>query len=721
MKERVNSKLNAVAVDIQARALAIENLYDGGDFTTLDLWHKLNFLKQPYINYFIVTDDKGNTVIDFGVKKAAGIRYITQQREIRDRGRMIANIVYSVDRGFLAKSLFLEDSAYIIIILTLLILLGFAIPLFNLAAQKRTQEIIRLLVQSENKQELIKQCDDNNTLSEVAKRILNLLNKQERESAEKAQIKIESSKNAAIANLTRHLAHDIRKPLSQVGVILDAFEMFKSNPSRLNAAKKDVSKAVNNIQGMLSDVMNFSRESYLETEPKSIGGTLDYVVRQVVLEHQNIDITFNYAFKAKKKLLIDESRFSRTLSNIIGNGIEAITEIGNKKSGVIDISTNDYDHGGRSFIEITIGNDGPLFPEGVETKLFESFYTSGKAKGTGLGLASAKKIVDLHRGEIFARNRSDSNGVEFIIRIPASTEMEFIKEDLLPEHSDEISFPEEDLSAIDILVQKLEGKVLKVILLEDEGLYRAWVKNLIQTNENLQKSVLLYDATNVDEALKIVEKEQPQFAIVDIDLGADKNGFTFLDAIKDKNQIKSIVHSNRTLDEFKQKAKSLGASNFIPKPLPLSSLVEFLSGEKIDDQYSSKKSETKWIYACDDTQLIRYHLEDIFKKFLDEHPGAFDFKVFPNGEELIAASKKNKPNLVLTDLNMRETGGKLDGYEVIKTIKGISKRVKVYLISNEPLALSEEPTKKAGGDGALEQPLSKEIIFPLLERLLARK
>ena len=525
----------------------------------------------------------------------------------------------------------------------------------------------------------------------------------------------------AMSQLTKHLSHDVRRPLSQVKVILDAFDMFKSNPSRLENAKLDVKNAISNIESMLSEVMDYSRETKLETSPKSLGGILDFVIRQVGQGIADIDISFKYTFRADYKPLMDEDRFSRVLSNIIGNGIEAITVIGKKKHGVIAITTSLYkDNKGKYFTELIIGNDGPLFPEGVEDKLFESFFTSGKSKGTGLGLASAKKIVQLHDGSIFARNKADGNGVEFIIRLPVSEEREHIDKELLPQHSSDLLLPREDITGLDVLISKMEEQVFKVVLLEDEALYRAWIKNLIQGNETLQKSVVLYDATTVEEALQLVAKEKPTHAIVDIDLGAGKDGYDFLAAIKGDSSIKSIVHSNRTLEEFREKAKDLGASGFVPKPLPLSSLVEFLVGEKIQTEKNPKHEKSKVVYCCDDTRLIRDHLDFILGNYLMEKPGAFEFEIFINGEELIKKAREVQPVLVLSDLNMREAGGQLNGYEVIKAVKGISRQTKAYLISNEPSQLSEGPTREAGGDGALEQPLNKELLYPILDKIFTK-
>ena len=531
-------------------------------------------------------------------------------------------------------------------------------------------------------------------------------------------LQTENAANKAMASLTKHLSHDVRKPLSQVKVILGAFDMFKSNPSRLEQARLDVGCAIKNVESMLSEVLDYSRESKLTTAPKSLGGVLDFVIRQVVQGTSGVDISFQYNLKAESKPFMDEDRFSRVLANIIGNGIEAITVIGKKESGIIDISTSDY-VGEGSYVEIIIGNDGPAFPEGVEDKLFESFFTAGKSKGTGLGLASAKKIVQLHDGDIFARNKESGNGVEFIIRLPSSTELETIDLDILPKHGKDVLASKEDLKGIDALIKKMEGKVFKTILLEDETLYRAWVKNLIQGNDALQKSVVLYDATSVDEAIQLVEKEKATHAIVDIDLGGSKNGYDFLSEVKGNTTLKSIVHSNRTLEEFRQKAKDLGASGFVPKPLPLSSLVEFLTGEKVQFEESQKQDSSKMIYCCDDTQLIRDHLDFILGNYLKEKPGAFEFEIFINGEELIKKAIEVQPALVLSDLNMRDSGGQLNGYEVIKAVKDISRKTKAYLISNEPNQLSEDPTKEAGGDGTLEQPLNKDLLYSLLDKIFA--
>lgn len=533
----------------------------------------------------------------------------------------------------------------------------------------------------------------------------------------------EQAKMAAIGLTTATLSHDIRKPFSQVKMILGSFELFKNNPSRLDAARQDVEKAIKNVEAMVNDIMDFSREVKLQTKATSLGGVFDFSLRQTLQSYPEPNIKITYNFKATKQPLIDEDRLVRVFGNIIGNGVEAITVIGKKQSGTITIETIDTAKDNTSFVEIIIGNDGPIFPDGAEDKLFESFYTYGKATGTGLGLASAQKIVHLHNGTIMARNKSNKEGVEFVIYLPASNEKEQIDQSILPENSKEVfKVATKDGSEVDALLEKvvLNKSTYKIILLEDEHLYRAWVKNLINQNEKLHNLVILYDAATVEEALDILKiNTDITHAIVDIDLGQVKYGYDFLNSVKDNNKLSCLVHSNRTLPEFRQKALDLGAKAFVPKPLPLESLMGFLAGDEFkDEKPKSLLPKKKIIFYADDTGLMRDHFNFLCQQYQKEKGVELDIEIFETGEKLLTKAKEKKPDLVLTDLNMGEAGGILKGYDVIKKVKAIDKRIKAYLISNEPLILSEEPTKIAGGDGTLEQPMDQLKIFDLIDKII---
>ncbi|MBN1114077.1 MAG: response regulator, partial [Oligoflexia bacterium] len=394
----------------------------------------------------------------------------------------------------------------------------------------------------------------------------------------------QQSKFAAIGQTTAMLAHDVRKPFNQLRLLLGSIDGYKNDSALLDRAVKSIDKSIKDVDKMLEDIMDFSRDVALETSATSLPAVINYSIRQACQAHQQKDVSFKYNLKHAQKPLLDEERISRVFINIVGNGIEAITVIGKKEEGTVFISSNDVMVNDNNYVEIRISNNGPAFNEEDIPRLFGTFFTKGKPKGTGLGLASAHKIVNLHGGKIEAANLPDNAGVEFIIKLPCSNQPETMQGlNELPNHIRETYIEElkADETEIDRLITGFKKQKFKILLLEDETLYRAGVMNIIKSNERLSKIITLYDAHTVDEALKLTEHEQITHAIVDIDLGDVKTGYAFLAELqKADSPIRSMVHSNRIIDESKNRARELGAVAYTAKPLNIEHLVYFLSGIK---------------------------------------------------------------------------------------------------------------------------------------------
>ncbi len=557
-------------------------------------------------------------------------------------------------------------------------------------------------------------------LGEIFNNMLTSINKAEKVKDEYALLSKQNAKFTAIGQTTAILAHDVRKPFAMAKSLLSMLDVLKNSPSELNRAKSDIEKAIKHVETMISDIMDFSREVKLETKSQNIVNILDFSIRQTAQVHQNADISFQYNIQNTLKPLADDERLSRVFSNILANAIEAITIIGKKNAGTIIISTRNIEKSGNSFVEVVIGNDGPSFKEEDMPKLFESFFTKGKQKGTGLGLASVKKIINLHGGEVFARNLENNTGVESIIQIPASQEKEVSDKTILPQNIKEILFIEikQDESFIDAEIKKLatKGQTIRVLLLEDEPLYRASVRNTIKNYSGLHQILVLYEARHIDDAFKLLETENITHAIIDIDLGETKNGFDFLKEAKEKHPALScMVHSNRCIEEDKEKAKMLGAKAFVPKPLNIEHLVAFLSDDdsKQSPDGQRKKDFKKIILACDDDMLTRKCGEKILKNAAKDA----EVYIFASGEDLLAKVKELESvnsdkytYTVFTDQNM----GGMSGLELTAEIRKLKIPCKIFMVANEPKIEFEEKVLNAGADGYFEAPLSEEILSKTL-------
>jgi nitrogen fixation/metabolism regulation signal transduction histidine kinase len=78
------------------------------------------------------------------------------------------------------------------------------------------------------------------------------------------------------------------------------------------------------------------------------------------------------------------------------------------------IHYDDSDGGKRTAVRLSISDNGPGFSSKILARAFEPYVTS-KSRGTGLGLAMVKKIIDEHGGRIDIKNRSSGNGAKVAI------------------------------------------------------------------------------------------------------------------------------------------------------------------------------------------------------------------------------------------------------------------------------------------------------------------
>ena len=113
-------------------------------------------------------------------------------------------------------------------------------------------------------------------------------------------------------------------------------------------------------------------------------------------------------------LRLDVERILQTLRNLIGNAVKFTPE-----GGQVRVSAKPLERG----VEVSVSDSGPGIPKENLTTIFEKFRqgtSKGPAemKGTGLGLALAKRIITSHGGKIWAESES-GQGSTFIFVLPA--------------------------------------------------------------------------------------------------------------------------------------------------------------------------------------------------------------------------------------------------------------------------------------------------------------
>ncbi|WP_186645493.1 ATP-binding protein [Fluviispira vulneris] len=228
-----------------------------------------------------------------------------------------------------------------------------------------------------------------------------------------------SSQLAAVGNLAHSIAHDVRRPFSNLYFFLQELKncnQIKQVGFLIKEFEPAFTESKNYIEHLLNEVMDAGITKLNISEKVKLEDLLFKTFLTVGNIKENKKIEIEYEFSHSFYLDIDEVRIMRVILNIISNAVEAILE-----QGKIWIHTEDIKVDNLDYVEISIGNSNSFIEKEYLQTIFDPFYTMNKEKGTGLGLSIAQKIIKLHGGEIECFSEFDK-GVEFIFYLPANKE-----------------------------------------------------------------------------------------------------------------------------------------------------------------------------------------------------------------------------------------------------------------------------------------------------------
>lgn len=222
---------------------------------------------------------------------------------------------------------------------------------------------------------------------------------------------IAAQRNAAWAEVARRLAHEIKNPLTPIQLSAErlAFKLADQlDGDGREMLERSTRTIVNQVESMKNLVNAFRDYARL---PAPVLTTLDLnaLIREVLTlyESSSVHIRFEQASDLPP-VQGDASQIRQVIHNMLQNAQDAL---GGQEEGRITVITRR--EGERAVL--LFRDDGPGFPPEVLARAFEPYFTT-KARGTGLGLAMVKKIVDEHGGDVRVANR-DVGGAEVRIRL----------------------------------------------------------------------------------------------------------------------------------------------------------------------------------------------------------------------------------------------------------------------------------------------------------------
>ncbi len=233
---------------------------------------------------------------------------------------------------------------------------------------------------------------------------------------------IQAQRDAAWGEVARRLAHEIKNPLTPIQ--LSAERMRRRYLERMDAdeaevldrATRTIVNQVDAMKNMVNAFSEYARVPQINLQHMD----LNQLVREVLDLYRSSEANtqiLEQLSSADIRIEGDSGRLRQLLHNLLKNALEAVKDIQDSR---ITVTTRVIDEATVSQVELCVADNGPGIEAGVLENIFEP-YVSTKLKGSGLGMAIVKKIVEEHGGTISATNREEG-GAQIRIRFLPSGE-----------------------------------------------------------------------------------------------------------------------------------------------------------------------------------------------------------------------------------------------------------------------------------------------------------
>jgi PAS domain S-box-containing protein len=194
---------------------------------------------------------------------------------------------------------------------------------------------------------------------------------------------------ARIGEMAAVVAHEVKNPLAGIRGALQVIGGRMPEDARDRLVLKDVVDRLDALNDIVQDLLVFARPREPELAPVSLDLLLQRITALLKKDPAHSQ-TFVEITGVPVAISADGEQLQIVLVNLILNAVQA-TEGAGRVS--VHVTAND------GMCTIAIADDGPGIPAEVRERIFEPFFTT-KHRGTGLGLPTAKRIIERHRGTI---------------------------------------------------------------------------------------------------------------------------------------------------------------------------------------------------------------------------------------------------------------------------------------------------------------------------------
>lgn len=453
---------------------------------------------------------------------------------------------------------------------------GFTYRIYTIKKHKR--ELQRLVHQrtEELAQEKEKVEQQNETLLQVQGDIL-LQNEEIRKQRDDIQAMSEKIHRADQEKLDffTNISHEIRTPLTLIISPLEQalHALSADNPLHrsLNTVYRNAQKLVLLVNQML-DLRKIENKGFvLRAAPQDIVYMLQQILSAFTERATQQDIALHFTSEVPKlEVWLDYEKLDKIISNLLANALKFTPAKGEIS---IHIKMIETEHKGQN-AQITISDTGIGIPAAQLDQIFDAFYQADNAQqlqrgGTGIGLAIAKSLTELHHGTIQVQSEV-GKGTQFLIQLPLGnahlSEAEMVSNSDAVTVAPTIASVSNEIQNITYYPKLIENDQRPTILIvEDNADLRAYLR------ECLEAFYHIHEAANGREGIAKALEILPHLILSDI-MMPEMDGLQLCKHIKTRletSHIPVILLTAKSAQEHKLEGLEIGADDYIAKPFDI--------------------------------------------------------------------------------------------------------------------------------------------------------
>ena len=224
----------------------------------------------------------------------------------------------------------------------------------------------------------------------------------------------------AAADLARRVAHDVKNALAPIGLAADYIRRVLREP-RGQDPQRAVDESVSEILDQVERLRRISSEfsalgAPLRLEETDVTKLVEETVGPYCRPHVRPYVTF--AGSPTPAARVDPEIVARIVENLLQNALEASHDFPELRTEEAEVSVRVFPVRGDRRVRIEVEDNGPGVPKGLRERIFDAAFST-RTRGSGLGLANARRFTEAHGGRVSAGPRADGRpGLLLTVELP---------------------------------------------------------------------------------------------------------------------------------------------------------------------------------------------------------------------------------------------------------------------------------------------------------------